>query len=239
MLTVLTWLWRNPACRTQFDASHVNVWADMVRRNLSMPHRIVCVTDTPQGIDPSVEIIEPPGDFHGIQPRWGPRKPNCYRRLAMFRRDAASIFGERFACMDLDCVIGGPLDPLFDRPEDLVLFKGTAPSRPYNGSMMLIRAGCRPQVYEKFDQAGANASGDAFLGSDQAWLALCLGWGEATWGEADGAFFYGKDYALARKAKKVPRVVFFPGKLKPWTLAQINVDPFVSNNYRIAEREAA
>jgi hypothetical protein len=49
-------------------------------------------------------------------------------------QDAADIFGERFVCMDLDCVIGGPLDPLFDRPEDLVLFKGTAPDRPYNGS---------------------------------------------------------------------------------------------------------
>lgn len=210
----------------------------MVRRNLSMPHRIACVTDTPQGIDPGIDIIQPPGDFHDISPNWGPRKPNCYRRLSMFRRDAAKIFGERFVCMDLDCVIGGPLDPLFNRKEDLVLFKGTSPDRPYNGSMMLIKAGCRPKVYEDFNAEGARASGAAFVGSDQAWLAHKLGRGERVWSERDGVFWYGSLYRTLAKAVK-PRILFFPGKIKPWTIAPIQIDPFTSNNYRIAERDAA
>jgi hypothetical protein len=51
----------------------------------------------------------------------------------MFRSDAADIFGDRFVSMDLDCVVGRSLDPLFDRPDDLVLFKGTSIDRPYNG----------------------------------------------------------------------------------------------------------
>lgn len=238
VITVLSWFWKNTECRTQFKASHVNTWADMVRRNLSMPHRIACVTSTPEGIDPSIDIITPPGDFEDVKAPWGPRKPNCYRRLAMFRRDAAEIFGERFVCMDLDCVIGGPLDPLFNRKEDLVLFKGTNPDRPYNGSMMLIRAGCRPHVYEKFSQAGATASGQAFTGSDQAWLAQSLGWGEKTWSERDGVFFYGQGSVY--KAKNVnPRILFFPGKIKPWTLAQLRIDPFVNANYFIQAKEAA
>ncbi len=156
----------------------------------------------------------------------------------MFRRDAAEIFGERFVCMDLDCVIGGPLDPLFDRKDDLVLFKGTAPDRPYNGSMMLIRAGCRPHVYETFDQAGADSSGEAFVGSDQAWLAQSLGWSEKTWSERDGVFWYGSLYKSLVK-KQMPRVLFFPGKIKPWTIAPIRIDQFTSNNYRIAAKEAA
>lgn len=236
MITVLTWLWSQPEGRTKFTAHHVNVWADMVRRNLDMPHRIACVTSTPEGIDSSVEIITPPGEFEEVQPRWGPTKPNCFRRLAMFRRDAAKIFGERFVCMDLDCVIGGPLDPLFDREEDLVLFKGTAPGRPYNGSMMLIKAGCRPHVYETFDQAGADESGDKFLGSDQAWLAHSLGSGEATWDEGDGVWFYGKHWL--REIKRAhARILFFPGKIKPWVLVKIY--PFITNNWRIAERKAA
>lgn len=238
MLTVLAWYWHNPNCRTQFKASYVNLWADMVRRNLSMPHRIACVTDAPQGIDASIEIIKPPGDFHDIQPNWGPRKPNCYRRLSMFRRDADKIFGERFVCMDLDCVVGGPLDPLFDRKEDLVLFKGTTPDRPYNGSMMLIRAGCRPKVYEDFTAEGARVSGERFFGSDQAWLAHKLGGGERVWAERDGVFWYGPLYKSLAKTVK-PRILFFPGKIKPWTIAPIHIDPFTSNNYRIAKREAA
>jgi hypothetical protein len=236
MITVLAWLWNQPGGRTKFTVDHVATWADMVSRNLSMPHRLACVTDE-HGLPPNVTRIAPPGDFETIQPKWGPRKPNCYRRLSMFRRDAAGIFGERFVCMDLDCVIGGPLDPLFDRREDLVLFNGTAPDRPYNGSMMLIRAGCRPKVFENFSQAMATVSGQKFVGSDQAWLALCLGSREKTWGEADGVYWYGQGSSYKKQVQ--PRVLFFPGKVKPWTIAQLKIDPFVVNNYRIAAREAA
>lgn len=210
----------------------------MVRRNLTMPHRIACVTDTPKGIDPSIEIISPPGDFEDVIAPWGARKPNCYRRLSMFRRDAANFFGERFVCMDLDCVVGGSLDPLFNRKEDLVLFKGTGPDRPYNGSMMLIKAGCRPKVYERFNQAAADESGATLKGSDQAWLAQCLGWKEKTWSERDGVFWYGKVYQSVAK-RVMPRILFFPGKIKPWTIAHIHIDSFTTNNYRIVVKEAA
>jgi hypothetical protein len=234
VITVLTWLWRQPGMRTTYTAGHVAIWADMVSRNLTMPHRLACVT-TETDLPGNVVRIDPPGEFEGVKPTWGPQKPNCFRRLSMFRRDAAEIFGERFVCMDLDVVIGGPLDPLFDRPEDLVLFKGTHESRPYNGSMMLIRAGCRPELYEDFDQAGADASGEAFHGSDQAWLAHRLGWGEATWDESDGVWHWHRYLKEVKRAR--PTIVFFPGKRKPWEFDRIF--PFVKNNYRRTLREAA
>lgn len=233
MITVLSWLWSQPEGRTKFTPSHVAIWADMVRRNLSMPHRIACVTDQP--LPDGVERIDPPGDFEDVQPRWGPQRPNCYRRLSMFRRDAARLFGRRFVCMDLDCVIGGDLDPLFNRRDDLVLFKGTEPNRPYNGSMMLIRAGCRPQLFEKFSQAAADESGDKFVGSDQSWLAHCLGWGEKTWSESDGVWWFGPHY-LKQIRKAEPRVLFFPGRRKPWDMKAF---PFVRNNYRITRQKEA
>lgn len=236
MITVLCWLWRQPLSRTGYTAHHVNIWADMVRRNLSMPHRLACVTDIPEGIDPSIEIIAPPGDFVGIQtPTWCNGKPNCFRRLAMFRRDAGKIFGGRFVSMDIDCVIGGPLDPLFDRKEDLVLFNGTAAKRPYNGSMMLMTAGARPHVFETFNAQEAAEAGIRFRGSDQSWLAYTLGWGEATWGESDGATFYPQFDIKSDKPE--PRVLFFPGKIKPWDLAP--VFPFVKKHYRQEMKEAA
>lgn len=236
MLTIVSWLWTQPGGRVSYKSEHVHIWADMVSRNLSQPHKLLCVT-TETDLPPSVERIDPPGEFEDVQPKWGPRKPNCFRRLVMFRKDAAKTFGRRFVSMDLDCVIGGPLDPLFDRPEDLVLFKGTHESRPYNGSMMLIKAGCRPQVYESFDQAGADASGDAFHGSDQAWLAHCLGWNEATWDEADGVWSFDRYLRNVKKAR--PTVLFFPGKRKPWDYAPARIFPFITNNYHVAARESA
>jgi hypothetical protein len=236
MITVLTWLWNQPGGRTKFTADHVNTWADMVSRNLAMPHRLACVTDIPAGIDGSIDIIPPPGDFENIRnSRWAEKKPQCYRRLSMFRRDAAEIFGERFVCMDLDVVVGGQLDPLFDRDDDLVLFKGTSRHRPYNGSLMLIRAGCRPQVFETFTAEGAEESGQAFCGSDQAWLAHCLGWDEAKWDERDGVFFYARWHRNYERLQ--PKLLFFPGTLKPWDV--VHFDRFVKRNYQATMKEAA
>lgn len=236
MITVLCWLWSQNRTRARYTAGHVNLWAAMVRRHLAMPHRLACVTDMAEGIEPGVEIIPPPGDFLDIvNPRWTNGRPQCWRRLAMFRRDAAELFGERFVCMDLDCVVGDALDPLFERREDLVLFKGTNRNRPYNGSMLLLTAGARPRVFETFTQAGAIESGQAFCGSDQAWLAHALGPGEATWSEADGVWWFGGGYKAARNAH--PRVLFFPGAMKPWDA--VKLDRFTAENYRLEMKEAA
>jgi hypothetical protein len=190
----------------------------------------------PEGIDPNVDIIPLPTDFADIKPRWGPHKPNCFRRLSLYRKDAAKIFGgKRIASFDLDCIIGGDLAPILSRREDFVIYKGTHPTRPYNGSLQLITAGARPQVYDRFDQAGADASGEAFHGSDQAWIAHCLGPNEATWDENDGIWHF--DQYLKRWMKVNPTILFFPGKRKPWEFK--DVFPYTKRNYRIAEREAA
>jgi hypothetical protein len=238
LITVLCWLWKQTKSRAEYNSGTVNTWAAMVRRNITIPHRIACVTDCPEGIDSRVEIIAPPGDFLDItNPRWTNGRPQCYRRLSMFRKDAGKIFGKRFVCMDLDCVVGGSLDPVFDRPEDLVLFKGTSAGRPYNGSMMLIKAGCRPRVFADFNQEAALESGRLYCGSDQAWLMHKLGPGEATWSEPDGVYWFNGRYRMDAR-KKSPRVLFFPGSVKPWSVAA-RFDPFIKAHYQPELKEAA
>lgn len=224
MITVLSWYWSGGVYRPE----HVNILAAMVRRNCSLEHRFACVTDTPEGIDPGIAIIQPPRDFEAVRiPTWKEgKRPQCFRRLAMFRPDAAEIFGERIVCMDLDCVVGASLDPLFDVPEDFRICAGTAPGRPYNGSMMILTAGSRPQVYTDFTPERAVEAGQRYLGSDQAWLAHIVP-GEATWGEADGVTFLG----LGRSPETVRRVQFYAGSKKPWHRLH---DPWVRENYREA-----
>lgn len=197
----------------------------MVRRNLSIPHRIACVTAEPLDLPSHIEIISPPADFQDIRiPTWPETRPQCLRRLTMFAPDAGEIFGDRFVCMDLDCVIGESLDLLFDTEAEFRICTGTAKERPYNGSMMLLKAGARPQVYTDFTPAKAAAAGRRFVGSDQAWIADCLT-GEATWGEDDGVVYYG----LPRSPETVKRVMFFPGGAKPWMRFQ---DGWISEHYR-------
>lgn len=228
MLTVLTWLWHQPSVRVGYTAWHVNIWADMVRRNLAMPHRVACVTDMPAGIDPSIAIIEPPREFEDWTiPSWGPGRPQCLRRIAMFAPDAAARFGDRFVCMDLDCVVSGPLDPLFDTDAEFMMFRGTAKGRPYNGSMILLQAGARPQVYARFDRGAAVRAGQRFVGSDQAWISACLGPGEKTWGVEHGAH----NWLGRHPTEGTCRVMFFPGRPKPWDLVDVD-EPFCVRHYR-------
>ncbi|HEX2654266.1 MAG TPA: hypothetical protein VHN11_11535, partial [Xanthobacteraceae bacterium] len=186
-----------------------------------------------EGIDPSVEIIKPPGDFEEVTiPTWGRNKPQCLRRLAMFRRDAAQIFGERFVCMDIDCVVAGDLDPVFDVPNDLKIYGGNPhPRRPYAGGMMLLTAGARPHVYEKFSPDAAALAGRRFLGSDQAWLSAVLAPGEATWGPEDGVVWYGIEQPHAENC----RVMFFHGTPKPDQMVLAG-DEWVSRHYRAEPR---
>lgn len=228
MITVLAWYWKQEGGRTEYTPAHIAIWADMVRRHLSRPHRIAVVTHEELSL-PGVETIRPPREFEDVKlPSWREHRPQCLRRLTMFRPDAAQWFGDRFVCMDLDVVISGPLDPLFAGDEDFRIFKGTAPDRPYNGSMMMLRAGARPQVYARFTPAGAIEAGKRFAGSDQAWLMHCLGPDEATWSAADGVHWW-----QGQGAFPAGRIVVFPGGVKPWERLD---HPEIAKHYRLGAK---
>lgn len=235
MITVLSWLWDQPNGRTTYTAEHVNIWADSVRRNLDMDHEIAIVTDMPEGIDPSIRVIDPPGLFEDVRlPSWdmhnGAQLPQCLRRIAMYTPNAADWFGERFVSMDLDCVIAEPLDPLFDRPDDFVMYRGTNDRRPYNGSMQMMTAGARSQVFTEFTPERAVEAGKEFIGSDQAWISHVLGWGEATWGPEHGVVWHGSQ---RNHIADEWRLMFFPGTPKPWELMS---DPWVELHYRRSDQ---
>lgn len=232
MLTVMTWLWAQPNGRTQYTAVHVNIWASMVRRNLTIPHRLACVTRMPEGIDADIEIITPPGDFENVRiGTWGEHLPQCLRRLSMFRPDAADIFGERFVSMDLDCLPCGNLDDLFEEDVDFRMCRGTSQSRPYNGSLLMMRAGSRPQVFTQFTPEGAAVAGRRFVGSDQAWISHCLGFGERVWDKGDGVLFWPRAQHAPEHER---RLIFFAGKTKPWDL--VGRDPWIAEHYRFQLR---
>lgn len=223
-LLVMCWFWRQEGGRVEFTAQHVNIWAAMLRRHCTLDIEIACVTNMPKGIDPSIRIIKPPGFHDDLKTsRWRGGRPSCYRRLAMFSPNAAEIFGaDRFVSMDLDCVIGGNIDSIFNRNEDFVI---CGPSQAgarwiYNGSMMMMDAGVRPGVYNDFTPEGAEAASLRFVGSDQAWIAYALGNGEAIWTADHGVVRWNGD--------RSGPLMFFPGNIKPWNCI---AHPFVGEHY--------
>src|SRR6185436_17852511 len=124
----------------------------------------------------------------GLSSLHGRHQPSCYRRLKLFSAEAKELIGERIVALDLDMVITGDLVPLWDRPEDFVIMKSPSGPAFYNGSMFMIRAGTRTQLWDDFhpDKSPMKAKMSGQFGSDQAWIGYRLGNQEATWDTGDG-----------------------------------------------------
>jgi hypothetical protein len=221
VLTVVCWKWKpTVGYRSEFGPEAVNVLAAMVKRHYPHEHRVVCVTDDPKGIDPSIGIVPLWGDHANLGNPHGAHQPSCYRRLKAFSEEARNWFGDRFVSVDLDCVIVGDMSPLWNRPEDFVIWgSGTDKRCWYNGSMWMMTAGSRKKVWDTFNpkRSPNEAKRAGFFGSDQGWIAHCLGRKEAMWTLKDGVY----SFRVHLKAGKVPlpddaRIVFFHGKNDPW-----------------------
>ena len=228
MLTFVTWKWPpRQHYRSQFPPETVNTLARMVRRHYDGPHRFLCVTDEREGLDASIEVIPAWNDYADLpSPHGGWKNPSCYRRLRAFDPEIGTVFGERFVSMDLDLVITGALRPLFDRPEDFVMYGDTNPRTPYNGSLFLMTAGARPHVWTNFDpKTSPRRSMQAgYWGSDQGWISYCLGWKEAKWTKKDGVYSFRNELQRTPTLQPDARVVVFHGAHDPWS-------PFVQARY--------
>lgn len=235
MLSVICFKWRpTPGYRSTFGPGTVNTLRRMVLRHYEQPHRFLCVTDDARGIDPAVEIVPLWTDHALLRSPIGVRRPSCYRRLKLFDPEIADILGPRILSIDLDCVITADVTPLWDRPEDIVLWGGTHQRTPYNGSMLLLTAGTRPQVWTRFhpitSPRAARAAG--YYGSDQAWLSYCLGPGEARWTQQDGVYSFRCDVAPAKVLPADARIVFFHGNEDPWMAPVQQAHPWIAKHYR-------
>lgn len=241
MLTVVTFKWHTPGYRSPYTAEHVNTMQRMVARHYPHPHRFVCVTDDPEGVN--CETYPLWNDHADVaNPTW-PDGPSCYRRLRVFDMDC---FGDRFVCIDLDCVIVGDLTPLWHRPEECVTYASPGLRGGLNGAMFLQSARSRSFVWTLFDPATSpqETARLGHKGSDQAWLTACLQHCSGKWtGPADGIYEYkalrrpqarqvtrGRRVDLARAAvlPDDARIVFFHGKPDPWECNE----PWILEHYR-------
>ena len=218
MISIITWLWPTPGANAIYTATHVNALHAAVARHYPAPHRFICITNETDDFDPGVELVRDREDFAGVPSPRGDPHPSCYRRLRLFAPDAATTFGERIVSIDLDCVISNDLRPVWDRPDDFVIWRDPGNRTPYCGSMFLLTAGARSQVWKQFDPARSPQAARAArcLGSDQGWIAYCLGPHEATWTAADGVLSYRIDGLHRNFLPPGVRVTFFHGKVKPW-----------------------
>lgn len=222
MLTFVAFKWRQSGYPITYTAAHANGWARAMRHYYRGPARFVVVTDDATGIT-EAEAIPLWRDHAGLGNPHGTAFPSCYRRLRLFAPDAANLIGaERFVVCDLDAMPTQDITPLFERREDFVIWRDPmAPRQPYNGGLWMLRAGSRPQVWERFsgEASIAEARGAGYVGSDQAWIAKALGKSEAVWTASDGVLSFKRDVMARRINPLTGRLVMFHGRqFKPWTV---------------------
>lgn len=200
----------------QYTAQHVNRLERMVAKNLSLPYEFICITDDPTGVN--CRTI----------PLWDKCRKlgGCYNRLYVFSEDMKYLIGERFVCIDLDCVVTGPLDRLFSRKEDFIInaYRAFRKGREqyYNGGLFLMNAGARKQVWERWLEGGIDELASVrreklLVGTDQAWISHVLGRGECMYDEDDGVYNFRHLLGDKRTLPTNACMVFFAGAIDPST----------------------
>jgi len=208
MLFICTWLWGvkwSPVYAERLFAG--------LHRNLNQQFRTVLLTD---------QIRSSRADFvTGIADNQFLRAPGCLARIALFdrqwQRDIGAGKGDRIVNIDVDAVITGQLDPLFDRDAEFTIMQGYNQTNPcpFNGSLWMFRAGERHDVWEDFSLHAFERYNVPIhsIPDDQGWLHHKFPKADA-YATADGVYAF-KKIGWKKGRRKLPldaRLVAFPGR---------------------------
>jgi hypothetical protein len=223
-LVVCTWFWG-----TKYRPIYVERLYTGVRKHLKQPFRFLCMTDRTRTMDlsPGIEQFQ-------IKDTKLTTMKGCFARLRMFDPawHRAHDIEDRLVCLDLDVVITGPLDKLFDRPETLVVLKGANASNPcpYNCSVMMLRKNTRPELWTDFSLDKLDSIPRYEFPDDQGWL-----WHRApdlaTWrvGSASGIYaFHKPGWPPGDSLPPDARIVSFIGWRDPQTFMHL---PWVKEHW--------
>lgn len=212
-LIISTWRWGS-----KYGPEYVDRLKAGVARNMVQPYEFRVFTPEPE----DAYLTEVKG---------------CFARLRMFdtawQKGQGIAPGDRIVCMDLDLVVTGPLDALFDRSESFVILQGanSANPCPYNGSLQMLRAGTHGNVWADFSLEAAAKTPVWEFPDDQGYLSVAIPKAGA-WkaGAESGVYAYQKTSwprgeALPRGAK----IVAFPGWRDPAGFSHL---PWVSEHWR-------
>lgn len=146
----------------------------------------------------------------------------CFCRLRQFDPDWQKRHGfdDRIVGLDLDAIITGQLDPLFDRQESFLILKGAnaVNPNPFNASVTMLRPGYHAGVWKTFSMDAAKMIRFHEFPDDQGWiwhrLPDATGWNV---GRSSGIYGFEKP-GWPRGSYSLPpgaRIVAFIGRRKP------------------------
>ncbi len=211
MLFVCTWFWGD-----KWPAVYADRLFAGLRRNLRQQFRAVLIADRLIAVGADIVCAIEREDQSLLSQR------GCLVRMRMFDASwQASIgarAGDRIVSVDLDVIATAALDPLFDRDDEFTIMQGFNSTNPcpFNGSLWMVRAGVRHDVFEDFSFDAYKSRGvpvHAFP-DDQGWLHHKFP-NAAAYGPQDGVYAFKKVGWGAAGRRGLPdgaRLVAFPGR---------------------------
>lgn len=229
MLSVVAFYWEDKARKRSYQLTpdDVRIWDRMIARNLTIPHRRICVTHRPDLIDFMECVpIDPAKHVPGT----------CTVKLMVHRPDIASVLGDRICLMDIDCVVTGNLDHLMSHTDRWIGWRNPNYVEGgrrgfFQGSIQLFDAGAKSFLWEDFNPLSTPAMlNRRFGGAEQAWISERLNidwpepgweWDSSYWTEQDGIYGAGRLFdgkmgeGVQTELPANARIVFFPGDRSP------------------------
>jgi hypothetical protein len=217
MLAICTWLWGDA-----YSLSDVDKLKRGIDRNLKQPYRFLLITEADRPFPAGWIVKNLERHWIPDQDRYLLGQKGCFARLRMFDPSWQKYLrvDDRLVCMDLDSIITGGLDAVFDRPESFVILAGANSMNPcpYNGSLMMIRPGAHADIWTDFSIQNVHKSPYYKFPDDQQWISIkapCA----ATWvaGRTSGVFAFRKPgwYTREESLPHEARLVVFPGWRSP------------------------
>lgn len=152
MLTVCTWTWGD-----KYKNGYVEKLQAGLARHMKQEYQFRVFSPLPE----DMYLTEIPG---------------CFARLRMFdpvwQERQGLKAGDQLVCLDLDNVITRSLGTLFVRSEPFIILQqaNTSNPCPFNGSVMMLRAGAHPEVWTDFSVEAASRVPFYEFPDDQGWL---------------------------------------------------------------------
>lgn len=246
MITVACFFWRDDARRrnVQLTREDVRVWDSMVGRNLTVPHRRVCVTHRPDLIDFMPTI---PLDMEKHVPG------TCFVKLQAHKVGGVAKAGDRVLLMDIDCVVTGNIDHIAMSPEPAKFWLNpnfhVGGRRGFvQGSLQLFSVGATEFLHREFDPRTVPAwVNRRFGGAEQAWISERLNdeypdagwtWSVSHFTEQDGIYGAGRLFdgkmgnGVTSELPSNARIVFTPGDRSPSQPEFMQAHPWARDHWR-------
>jgi hypothetical protein len=211
-LIVTTWMWGR-----KYPSYYLSRLERGVRKHLRTWHRFT--------------VIQPP---RGDELLW----PGCLCRLRIFspafQRAHAIKEGDIILNLDLDLIVTGTLDGLLDVDGDFAILQGANAANPcpYNGSVIMLRAGAHADVWTDFSLEAVAKIPKYEFADDQGWIWHKIPKPPPGWrvGPSSGIYAFRKpqwprDNVLPADA----RMVCFPGKRDPSQFLEL---PWIREHWR-------